>query len=130
MPPGAALALDVGTAKIGVAYTDAGRRIAFPGGTLARRSVAKDTAALATEVRRREATMLVVGLPPEERLARLARQVGDALAQATGLPLAYVDEAYTSTEARLRLGESGGPRTAVDAVAAQLILEAWLASTR
>lgn len=124
--PGAVLALDVGTGKIGLAATDAGRRMAFPLSVMPRKSVAKDAAALAEVCRQREVRALVVGLPPNERLAKLARQVGDALAEKTGLVVDYVDESWTSAEARGRLEDSGGPRVQIDAVAAQVILEVWL----
>lgn len=130
MPPGPALALDVGTAKIGVAVSDAGRLLAFPLDTLIRRSVRKDAVALAELARRRGVSALVVGLPPDARLARLARQVAEALGAELGLEPAYVDESYTSVEARERIADAGLPRDRVDAVAAQVILEAWLATSK
>lgn len=126
MNPGAVLALDVGTGKIGLAVTDAGRRLAFPLDILPRRSVKKDAEALAVVCRAREVTALVCGLPPDPRLAHLARQVGDALASLTGLPVTYVDESWTSAEARGRLDDAGLPRHRIDAVAAQVILEVWM----
>jgi len=125
--PGAVLALDVGTAKIGVAVTDAARLLAFPLTTIQRQSVARDAVALAAMVAERGVTALVVGLPDGGgRIAHLAQQVGAALAERTGLPVYYVDEGYTSSEARLRIAEAGLRRTTVDAHAAALILEAWM----
>ncbi|MFZ5480991.1 MAG: Holliday junction resolvase RuvX [Myxococcota bacterium] len=133
---GPVLALDVGTQVIGVAVSDPGRRFVFPVHTLARRSVAKDTDALARLCREKGVTQLVVGLALDEaghegRVAKLARQVGDALAAKTGLPLAYVDERYTTAEARQRLDEGGVPRglqrAVVDQQAAMVMLEEWLA---
>ncbi len=127
--PGPVLALDVGTAKIGVAVSDAARRMAFPVTTLQRQSVAKDCTALAVTVRERGVTALVVGLPERsERITHLARQLGTALAERTGLPLHFIDEGFTSSEARLRIEEAGLLRSTVDAHAAALILEAWLAA--
>ncbi len=126
--PGPVLALDVGTAKVGVAVSDAARRMAFPLSTLQRQSVAKDAAALARAVNDRGVTALVVGLPDGGgRIEHLARQLGQALADRTGLPLHFIDEGFTSSEARLRIEEAGLRRTTVDAHAAALILEAWLA---
>lgn len=127
--PGPALALDVGTAKIGVAVTDAGRKMAFPVSTVPRKSVAADAASLAALARARGVTALVVGLPDTGgRMERLARQVGDALGALLGLPPHYVDEGYTSAEARTRIADAGLRRDTVDAQAAVLILEQWLAS--
>ena len=125
------LALDVGTAVIGLARTDPSRRIVFAEGTLVRRSVAKDAEALAAVCARHGVTQLVVGLPltpdgGEARMAKLARQVGDALGARTGLPVAFVDERYSSAEARLRAIEAGRPSRKVDPEAAMVILEDWL----
>ena len=127
---GSALALDVGTAKIGIAVSDAGRRMVFPLTTILRRSVAQDAAAIAEIARARGATALVVGLPDGGgRMARLARQVGDAVGEKLGLVPAYVDEGFTSSEARIRIDEAGLTRSTVDAHAAALIVEQWLASS-
>lgn len=127
--PGAAIALDVGSAKIGIATSDAGRTMAFPHSTLSRRSVARDAAAIAAIAREKGATALVVGLPDAGgRVERLARQVGEAVAALLTLPANYVDEGYTSAEARLRIADAGMRRDSVDAQAATLILEEWLRS--
>lgn len=127
--PGPAFALDVGTAKVGVAYTDAGRRMAFADRVVLRQGVRKDAEALAALARSRGATALVVGLPDAGgRMAHLARQLGDAVGAVLGLVPEYIDEGYTSAEARARIEEAGAERRQVDAWAAAVILEAWLAS--
>lgn len=135
--PGPALALDVGTRTIGLAISDAGRGHRFPVRTLTRRSVAKDAAELARITAERGVTALVVGLPrgldgAEGRSARLARQVGEALAALTGLPLHYQDEQYTTLEAEERLRAAGldarHQRPVIDQAAAMVILEDWLAA--
>lgn len=121
------MALDVGTAKIGVAFTDAGRRMAFPDRTLMRQGVRRDAVVLAALARERGVTALVVGLPDAGgRIERLARQVGEAVAGELGLAADYVDEGYTSAEARARIEAAGLRRQTVDAQAAAVILEVWL----
>lgn len=136
---GPVLALDVGTRTIGLAVTDPGRSFVFPVSTLARRSVAKDVEQLARVCRERRVTALVLGIAVDDegrlgRSARLARQVGDALVAATGLPLAEVDEGYTTVEAHTRLQAAGvraaDRRPMVDQEAAVVILELWLAAGR
>lgn len=127
--PGAVLSLDVGTAKIGVAATDVARTITFPVTTIVRRSVARDAGAIAEICRARGVTQLVVGLPDvNARVQRLARQVGDAAAAVAGIPVDYVDEGFSSAEARARIDDAGLRRDAVDAVAAAIVLESWLAA--
>jgi len=132
---GRVLALDVGTKTIGLAVSDPARRMVFPLRTVARRSVAKDTAEIARICTSQGITQLVVGLPltldgGEARSAHLARQVGEALAVLTGLPHAYVDERFSTVEAERRLREAGAPadrrKEVIDQYAAVVILEDWI----
>jgi putative Holliday junction resolvase len=132
---GRTLGLDVGTKTIGIACSDVGGRLASPVRTLARRSVVHDVEALAALVAERGVERLVVGLPyeldgSEARSARLARQVGDALALRTGLPLVFVDERYSSVDATRQLIEAGLSRQrrkqVIDQQAAVIILQSWL----
>lgn len=130
------LGLDVGTRRIGVARAGAeGPRLAAPLTTLAREGVARDAARLAELCRREGAVTVVVGLPydlegAEGRSARLARQVGEALGAATGLPVHYQDERYSTVEASARLHEGGldarRQRDRIDQAAAAVILQDWL----
>lgn len=135
-PPGVVLSLDVGTRTIGLARSDAARRFVFPERTLARRSVRKDVEELTALCRAQGVRQLVVGLPlgldgEETRSTRLARQVGEALALQTGLPIDWMDEQYTTLEAERRLIDAGldghARRPVVDQQAAAVILEDWLA---
>lgn len=135
MNPGRALALDVGTKTIGLAVTDPARTHVFPFRTLARRSVAKDADELARICASQAITHLIVGLPlnlegEEARSAKLARQVAEALVARTNLPLAWVDERFSTLEAERRLREAGAPadrrKEVIDQYAAVVILEDWL----
>ena len=72
--------------------------------------------------------LVVVGLP-DRSVARKAhdhcQRLAAAVAEATGARTEFVDEAYTTREARSRgAGKAGG----VDAMAAQIIAEDWLAA--
>jgi putative Holliday junction resolvase len=131
-----AIGLDVGTKTIGVAVSDALGIAAHPVRTLTRQGVAKDAAALTELARSLGAATAVVGLPyeldgSEQRPARLARQIGDALA-AAGLHVSYMDERFSSVDATRRLIDAGVGRDrrkeVVDQAAAMLILEGWLAA--
>lgn len=134
------LALDVGTRTIGLARTDPTRRFVFPDQTIARRSVVKDVAAILQLCKKASVVRLVVGLPEPEpgeagsRSIRLARQVGDALAAASGLPLEWMDEGFTTVEADARLAAAGVStrkrRGRIDSEAAAVILEDWLVLIR
>lgn len=130
-----AVGLDVGTKTIGIAATDLLGMMAHPVRTLARQGVKKDCAALAEVVAARQAEVLVVGLPyeldgGELRSARLARQIGEALRESTGLPVVYVDERFSSVDAERRLIAAGASRSkrkqVIDQVAAVLILQSWM----
>ncbi len=131
---GPVLGLDLGAKRIGLAVSDLDGAIAFPVGFLARRGAAHDLAALDAMVRERQIQKIVVGLPihldgrvGEE--ARAARAFGEALAEATGVPVEMLDERWTTVEAErsLRGTRTARKREAVDAVAATLLLRTWLA---
>jgi putative holliday junction resolvase len=128
------LGLDVGTRTIGVAQADL--RAAFPSPlcTLARKGVKADAARLAELCRKHGVARIVVGLPyeldgAEGRSARLARQVGEALAELTALPVEYQDERYSTVDATEQLRASGldsrQQRAVIDQAAAMVILSAW-----
>ncbi len=127
------VALDVGTKTIGVATAGVEAQLPTPRFTLARQSVAKDVAELID--RMDDVAEWVVGLPylpsgDEGRSAKLARQIGVALGEATGLPVHYQDETLSSVEAEERLREAGHRsrriKELVDSWAAAVILEDWL----
>jgi len=131
---GIVLSLDVGTKTIGLARGSTETGLASPIQTLTRRSVVKDAARLAEICEALGVTKLVVGLPlqldgVEGRSARLARQVGDALAASTCLVVHYHDERFSTVEAERRLREIGHSaqrrKQMIDAAAAAVILEDW-----
>lgn len=129
------MALDVGTKTIGLAVSDPLGMFAQPLRTLSRKGVAKDVVVLQAVIAEKQVEYLVVGLPyeldgSEARSARLARQVGDALHEATGLPVVYIDERYSSVEAEQRLIQADLSRArrkqVVDQAAAVIILQQFL----
>ena len=129
------IALDVGTRTIGIARTNVDSGLASPHSTLSRKGVKKDTARLSQLVDELGAEAIVVGLPyelddSEGRAARLARQIGEAIGEATGLPVHYQDERYSTVVAEEKLmasGYDGRQRKAIiDQAAAAVILEDWL----
>ena len=130
--------LDVGTRTIGVARADSLLRHAAPHSTVRRKGLKTDIPKLAKLCEALGATTVIVGLPVnpegnEGRSARLARQVGEALHQATGLPTHYQDESFSTVEATWRLHEAGKnsrkQRPIIDQAAASVILQDWLDAT-
>jgi putative Holliday junction resolvase len=133
------LGLDLGARRIGLALSDEEARIAFPEGTLERRSLEADLTALRRLIEERGVGRIVVGLPkhmsgrlgPE---AEAAQTFAARLAEATGLPVDTLDERWTTREAERTLRASGRKgarrRAVIDAVAASLILDTYLAQRR
>jgi putative Holliday junction resolvase len=115
------LAFDFGLKRIGVAVGEAELGTAHPLAVIP----APGFAAIGKLVQEWRPSTLVVGLPVAERgehaLERRVRRFARQLQGRFGLPVATVDERYTSVEAEQRL--RGVKRKAVDSVAAQLILE-------
>lgn len=133
--PGAALGIDFGERRIGVALSDPQRRLAVPWGVVERRNDRQAIGELAALARDEGATLLVAGEPrgldgEAGEAARRARRFAERLARAARLPLVVVDEALTSTEAARRLAAAGvegrAQRGRLDAVAAQILLEEGL----
>jgi len=131
------MALDVGTKTIGIAISDPLGMLAHPVSTLARKGVRQDTVVIAELVGQRDVERVVVGLPleldgTEERSARLARQIGAAVRAATGLPVGYLDERYSSVDAERQLIQADVSRRRrkeiIDQQAAVVILQSFLDS--
>lgn len=129
------LGLDVGTKTIGIALGLMSMSLTEPVMTLSRKGVNKDIVQLVQICQRHQVQRVIVGLPlqldgTEGRSARLARQIGDALALATGLEVEYFDERFTTVEASHRLQDSGvnsrNQKEMIDQVAAMVILEDWM----
>jgi putative Holliday junction resolvase len=137
---GPVLALDLGEARIGVARTDPERTLALPFGTVRVTGGVEDLKAVATLVRESGVAEIVVGHPvglSGERgpAARRAEAFADGLRQLLqDVPVHLQDERLTTVEAERRLRQAGGRgsrrRARVDATAATVILEAWLARLR
>jgi putative Holliday junction resolvase len=132
---GRVLALDLGEARIGVAISDPGRRVALPAGTIRVAGGPQDLKAVAGLVREHGATEVVVGHPLSmsgERgpAARLAEEFADGLRIILDVPVHLQDERLSTVEAERGLREAGAGgrerRTASDQAAATVILRAYL----
>jgi putative Holliday junction resolvase len=124
MPRATVLAFDFGLKRIGVAVGEPETRTAHP---LPAVSGLPQIQKLVAEWRPGQ---LVVGLPVAERgehpLAKRVERFARQLEGRTGLPVALVDERFSSVEAESRLkGRAKEVKRAVDSVAAQLILEQY-----
>lgn len=126
-----ALGFDYGERRIGVAVGQTVTRTANPLATLAARDGQPDWAAVRRLVQEWRPDVLVVGRPTTadgaphalaEAIARFARKLEGRF----GLRVEFVDERLSS-HAAAALARSG--RHGVDAHAAALVLETWLAPT-
>lgn len=129
------LAFDFGTRRIGVAFANTLTRVAHPLTTIDVREAAAHIDAIAALIGEWRPAQLVVGLPlhadgkPHAMTAH-ARGFARELETRFGLPVALVDERWTSEVAvqTLRAAGHGGraARARRDEAAAQIILQAWL----
>jgi len=133
---GTLLAFDFGEKRIGVAVGEWSLGQAHPLSTIRGAGNAERFAAIAALIAEWQPESLVVGLPvaldgsPHAMSARCTR-FANQLRGRFGLPVAYAEERLTSVEAGELLRESGhSARSAgehIDAVAAQIILQCFLA---
>ncbi len=128
------LAFDFGTRRIGVAVGNTITRTASPLTTIEEARDDARAAAIAALVGDWKPAQLVVGVPVHadgnaHAMTALARDFARSLARRFALPVAEVDERYTTEIAQQMLDISATPRArhrAVrDQVAAQVILQSW-----
>jgi putative Holliday junction resolvase len=126
------LGIDFGERRIGLAISDPDGRVAVPLATLERRNDRSALRQIAEIARREGVERLVLGEPVDlygrrGAIAERVRRFGARLAEMTGLPLEWVDEALTSVEAAGRLRQAGTDTRRepgrIDAVAAQILLQ-------
>jgi putative Holliday junction resolvase len=127
------MAIDWGERRIGLAISDPTGTIASPAGVIERR--AGKRAPVAELVRRSvalEARGVVMGLPldgngDETERSTECRRVATELARRTGLPVALLDERYTTAVALRAVRDMGGRTRGrkgdVDALAATVLLQ-------
>lgn len=131
----AALGLDVGKKRMGVAGCDGTGLIATGLNTIYRTSFREDIQKLQTIIAEREVEILVIGLPYtlDGSIGNQAKQVqkfADRISHILQLPIEYVDERLTSVEAEARLKAkkkfSSRNKGEIDKQAATIILQQWL----
>ena len=132
-----AIALDIGGTRTGIAVSDRTGRVAMPLKVLSACEVEGMSRSFRMILEDHEPDVLVCGLPQtmsgeEGPQAERIREVAGRIASATGLPLEFIDERLTSTEAKRILREQGlsekQMRGKVDMISASLFLQAWLDS--
>lgn len=124
------LALDYGERRVGVAITHTIARLPHPLTTLQNnKTLLSDVAKLVTE---EKAGLVVVGLPRGmdggyTDQTRSAEQFADKLRRELTVPVELADETLTSVDAESSLGQKRHEKGDIDAMAASLILDRYLA---
>jgi putative holliday junction resolvase len=127
--------IDYGTVRIGVALSDARRKIASPFQNYTRRGPDGDARYFQQLAKAEAVSLFVVGLPVhldghESGKSLEARRFGQWLGQATGVPVEYFDERFTSAQAESLLLDAEltkkRRKARLDMLAAQIMLSAWL----
>ncbi len=124
------LALDFGSARTGVAVSDATGTLATPVTVVERAATESGLTRIAELVSTHEAGMVVVGLPLTLRgehgqQARETEAFVEALRERVAIPVETFDERFTTTLAQQTAG-----RAPEDAVAAAHLLQGWLERAR
>ena len=138
-PPTTILAFDFGLRRVGVAVGQSITGSASPLGVVANREAGVDHAAIAALIREWRPTELVVGMPlhADGSNSDMHEPVLGFIEELRryGLPIATVDERYTSVEAGRALKEARAAGTRgriskedIDSAAAVFIAERYLAS--
>jgi putative holliday junction resolvase len=126
------LGVDYGTKRVGLAVSDGLGITARPLEVVIRSEIISRAIDIAKEL---DIGKIIVGLPTslggeEGSAAGEARKLGRELGEATGLPVEFHDERFTSRMAETSLLESGmkrrDRRETIDKVAAAIILQDYL----
>jgi putative holliday junction resolvase len=129
------LGIDYGTKRIGLAVSDADRKIASALATHERAGREADASFFRRVIETEEIGQLVVGLPihlsgDESQKSAEARVFGKWLHEITGLPVAFADERFSTVEAESALWEAGlthkQRRARRDRLAAQILLQGYI----
>jgi putative Holliday junction resolvase len=129
------LGVDYGSVRIGLAVSNAERRLASPLTVYEQRCPERDAEYFRALMEAEEIGAIVVGLPihcdgREGQKAAEVRSFGAWLAETTGLPVTFWDERFSSVEAESALWQAGlthkQRKARRDRVAAQILLQAWL----
>jgi putative holliday junction resolvase len=135
----AALGLDVGSKRIGVAGCDGLGLIATGITTIWRSSFPADIAQLTQIIAERQVEILVIGLPytMDGNIGSQAKQVqkfARRVAAVIELPIDYVDERLTSYAAEEMMKAANisvsQNKATIDRIAAAVILQQWLDTRR
>ena len=129
------IAFDYGEKRIGTAVGQTVTGTATALDTVAVRGTIPDWGAIDRLIDTWKPNALVVGLPlnmdgTEQWITARARRFANRLQGRSGLPVHLVDERLSTREAWARLTASGSRRDQPDPIAAQIILEGWLAENR
>ena len=134
-PRKAVCALDLGAVRVGVAITDELGMMAHPRGALAAKPRPALLSALKELVEEEKIGRIIVGFPLDMRgtegeAARRARELAQAIADATACDVELFDERLTTVQAQRALTASGlkgkKARARIDEAAAVAILQAWI----
>lgn len=133
------MAVDYGDARTGIAVCDAGEMLASPLGVINQWNVDKLLGEVASLAKEQRVGEIVVGNPlsmdgSEGTRSALCHEFADRLAEASGIAVRMWDERSTTVSAThyLNLTDTRGKKRkqTIDAVAATIILESYLAYRR
>ncbi len=133
------LGLDLGKARCGLAVALQTSKLALPLTVIATEPQESLAARIKDALAFRAPVVLVAGLPLDDRgregdAARWARDLAGRLAGELGIPLALVDERFSTREAYAVRQQAGARakrnRESIDAAAATVILQAYLDKRR
>ena len=138
-PRGALLGLDIGTKTIGVATSDADRRLATGVETIARQKFTADARRLLELAERENIGLMVLGLPvnmdgSEGPRAQSTRAFARSLGKLTAIPIVFWDERLSTAAVERMLIAADASRAkraaVIDKLAAAWMLQSALDSMR
>jgi putative Holliday junction resolvase len=121
------LAIDHGQKRIGLAWVNTDLGVVLPYGVIKKQETNSKIQAIADVIKTEKINLLVIGLPvhsetrAETEHTKTIRAFAAELKKNTGIPVEFIDESFTTHEAK----EMGGGAT-LDEKAAMIILQDYL----
>lgn len=121
------LAIDYGTKRIGLAWTDTDLGVVLPFGIISEKSAADNRRKVVELIKTEKIDKVIIGLPfglgDDKENANMARvrAFGEELQQQSGLPVEFYDERFSSQQADRMGGDASR-----DEKSAMIILEDYV----
>lgn len=132
---GSILAIDWGTVRLGLAFSDAKRKIAIPLNIINHEEEKSTMAKLVEIIEDKDIKLVLIGIPhrTDGRVNKNNSRIEDfaeRLSKKTEIPIVFYNEMFTSRIADNRIIEAGRKKVKKDDISASILLEDFINASK